>query len=338
MSGITLATGARRDEGTWLGAIDGNGERQRGSALFRRSRQWPVPLVLVHGSWGSHRGWDLVAPRLAESFRVVTYDRRGHSDSERPAKQGSVHEDVADLAAVIEHLRLGQAWVIGNSFGASIALRLTGERPDLLRGVIAHEPPLFALLASDATAVPMLDEVGKRVSAEVERIASGDHVGAAEQFVETAALGPGTWARLPSDLQQTFIHQERADIPRRGPGSRAARLRPGVDTTVPPSGASHEGRPKPADIRGGGREAGSGAPERRGRHLPRRGPHSACHPPWGLHRGGHGLHPNASGVTSRERADALPEGEVTDGRWTRSSPITSARTPPPAAAPTPSTR
>jgi pimeloyl-ACP methyl ester carboxylesterase len=164
-----------------------------------------VPLVLVHGSWGSHHNWDLVVPALAESFRVLTYDRRGHSESDRPPEQGSVREDVADLAALIEHLGLGPAWVAGNSFGASITLRLAGERPDLLRGVIAHEPPLFSLLANDRSVAPMLDEVGKTIGAVVERIASGDHAGAAEQFVETVALGPGTWVQLPPDLQRTFI-------------------------------------------------------------------------------------------------------------------------------------
>jgi pimeloyl-ACP methyl ester carboxylesterase len=164
-----------------------------------------VPLVLVHGSWGSHHVWDLVAPRLAESFRVLTYDRRGHSESERPPRQGSVREDVADLAVLIAHLGLGPAWVAGNSFGASITLRLAGERPELLRGVIAHEPPLFSLLASDPSLAPMLDKAGQRVDAVVKRIASGDHAGAAEQFVETVALGPGAWAQLPPDVQQTFI-------------------------------------------------------------------------------------------------------------------------------------
>jgi pimeloyl-ACP methyl ester carboxylesterase len=164
-----------------------------------------VPLVFVHGSWGSHHNWDLVVPTLAESFRVLTYDRRGHSESARSPEQGSVREDVADLAALIEHLELGPAWVAGNSFGASITLRLAGERSDLLRGIIAHEPPLFSLLANDSSVAPMLDEVGKRIGAVVERIASGDDAGAARQFVETVALGPGTWDQLSRDLKETFI-------------------------------------------------------------------------------------------------------------------------------------
>jgi pimeloyl-ACP methyl ester carboxylesterase len=142
---------------------------------------------------------------LAESFRVVTYDRRGHSQSERPPEQGSIRQDVADLAALIGHLGLGPAWVAGNSFGASITLRLAAERSDLFRGVIVHEPPLFSLLVNDPSIAPMIEEAGKRMGAVVARIASGDHAGAAEQFVETVALGPGTWAQLSPELQQTFI-------------------------------------------------------------------------------------------------------------------------------------
>lgn len=164
-----------------------------------------IPLVLVHGSWSSRRNWALVVPHLADSFRVLTYDRRGHSESERPSGQGSVREDVADLAALIEDLGLAPAWVAGNSFGASITLRLVGERPDLIRGVMAHEPPLFSLLAADPAVAPMLEEAGQRIGSVIERIASGDHAGAAEQFVESVALGPGMWAQLPPEFRQTMI-------------------------------------------------------------------------------------------------------------------------------------
>jgi pimeloyl-ACP methyl ester carboxylesterase len=163
-----------------------------------------IPLVLVQGSWDSHQDWDLIAPSLAESFRVLTYDRRGHSHSERPVVPGSVREDVEDLATLIELLGLAPAWVAGNSFGSSIALRLASARTELFRGLIAHEPPLFSLLADDPSLALVLGNVNRTLHAVAERIASGDHAGAAEQFVETV-LGPGTWPQLAPDARKAVI-------------------------------------------------------------------------------------------------------------------------------------
>jgi pimeloyl-ACP methyl ester carboxylesterase len=166
-----------------------------------------VALVLVHGSWGSHYNWDLVVPRLAEHFRVVTYDRRGHSDSERPAGQGHFSEDVADLAALIEQLGLTPAWVVGNSAGAVITLQLAAARADLLRGIVVHEPPLFGVLTEGGPGARVLPDLASGPLEEVgRRIAAGDHAGAAELFVEQVALGPGSWAQLGEEMRATFIH------------------------------------------------------------------------------------------------------------------------------------
>jgi pimeloyl-ACP methyl ester carboxylesterase len=173
--------------------------------VYEFSGTGEVPLVLVHGSWVSRHNWDLVVPSLAESFQVLRYDRRRHSESERPTVQGSVREDVADLAALIEHFGLAPVWVAGNSFGGSITLRLATERPDLLRGIMVHEPPLFSLVNDDPTAAPMLEEAYGGVGAVVESIGSGDYAGAAKRFVDTVAIGPGSWAQLPPDLQQELI-------------------------------------------------------------------------------------------------------------------------------------
>jgi pimeloyl-ACP methyl ester carboxylesterase len=164
-----------------------------------------VPLVLVHGSWVSHRAWDRLVPHLSGAFRVVRYDRRGHSQSERPSGQRSVHEDVDDLAGLIEHLGVSPAWVVGNSFGAAIALRLAGARPDLLRGLVAHEPPLFPLLAQDQEHAASLDQAQQRIQGVLARIAAGDHAGAAEEFVDTVAVGPGAWAQFPAERQAVLI-------------------------------------------------------------------------------------------------------------------------------------
>src|SRR5258705_6962614 len=107
------------------------------------------PLVLVHGSWGDHHNWDMIVGELGKTFRVLTYDRRGHSQSERLPGQGSVEEDIEDLVELINHFDLSPAHIAGNSFGAAIVLKTAAKRQDLFRSMIIHEPPLFGILTDN---------------------------------------------------------------------------------------------------------------------------------------------------------------------------------------------
>jgi pimeloyl-ACP methyl ester carboxylesterase len=162
------------------------------------------PLVLVHGSWGDHTSWRFVAPSFSEHFRVLTYDRRGHSKSERPQGQGSFSEDAADLAALIERLDLQPAHVAGSSAGASIVLRLAGERPELFQSLGAHEPPLWDLLEGDPEAEAQLERVRAGERPVLKLLAAGKDAEAARQFTETFIFGPGSWERLPDETRETF--------------------------------------------------------------------------------------------------------------------------------------
>ncbi len=164
------------------------------------------PLVLVHGSWGDHHNWDMVAGELAKTFRVLTYDRRGHSQSERPPGQGSVEEDITDLIELINHLNLSPANIVGNSNGASIVLKTAAKRPDLFSSMVIHEPPLLGLLKDNPRAQEILRIVNERIRAVVDLIASGNLEKAAEEFVEKIALGPGEWVKLQIEVQKTFIY------------------------------------------------------------------------------------------------------------------------------------
>jgi pimeloyl-ACP methyl ester carboxylesterase len=158
-------------------------------------------LVLVHGSWGDHHNWDVVVPGLARSFSVFTYDRRGHSQSERLPTQGSIEEDVADLAAFIATQRLAPAHVVGNSFGSAIALKLAAAQPDLFGSLSVHEPPLVGMIQDH----PMMPGIRQRIGAVVDTLKSGNAEAGARQFVEHIALGPGMWDRLPPQVRDTFV-------------------------------------------------------------------------------------------------------------------------------------
>ena len=181
-------------------------QRIKGANLFYELTGSGDPLVLVHGSWTDHESWQLVVPGLARSFRVLTYDRRGHSLSERPLGQGSRREDEEDLAALMEALNLAPAHVVANSFGASIALGLAARRPGLFRSLIVHEAPLMGIVADDAELRPLMKEFHERVDSVLAQLRAGDIAGGTRRFVEEIALGPGMWEQLPEEIRQTNMN------------------------------------------------------------------------------------------------------------------------------------
>jgi pimeloyl-ACP methyl ester carboxylesterase len=159
-------------------------------------------VVFVHGALLDHHDWDVMAAQIAPSFQVLSYDRRGHS---RSSGNGTLDDDVADLAALIEYLQLAPVHLVGNSLGGCIALRLAVTRPELLRSVSVHEPPLLALLVDDPATRPVVEQVQHRVSAVLDELNTGQPDLGARRFVDEVALGDGAWEKLPSRVRETII-------------------------------------------------------------------------------------------------------------------------------------
>jgi pimeloyl-ACP methyl ester carboxylesterase len=146
------------------------------------------PLVLVHGSWDDPQAWAFVEDELAKSFCVISYDRRGHTGSGDSPHPGSRRDDEDDLATLIEERGLAPAHLVANSFGGSIALGLVVRRPELVRSVCAHEPPLLALAADD----PAVAQFGQGIAPVVSLIDRGEAEAGARLFAEQV-VGPETW-------------------------------------------------------------------------------------------------------------------------------------------------
>ena len=159
------------------------------------------PLVLIHGSWGSTARWALIVDGLARSFRVVNYDRRGHGRSESSAVPATRIDQEDDVAGLIETLGIGPAHFVGSSFGGLMSLSLASRRPDLVRSVSAHEPPIPALAPDDpdvAATLGLFDEY-------VALIHAGEREPAARGFVENLAIGHGAWQMLPDEVKQQMV-------------------------------------------------------------------------------------------------------------------------------------
>ncbi|MGW5875996.1 alpha/beta fold hydrolase [Nocardiopsis terrae] len=92
------------------------------------------------------------ARRLAEGYTTVAYDPRGNSRSTLDGGPGAWEEDqrldvhAEDAARLIREFSDGPAHVFGTSGGAQIGLALAARHPELVRTLVAHEPPCVPLL------------------------------------------------------------------------------------------------------------------------------------------------------------------------------------------------
>jgi pimeloyl-ACP methyl ester carboxylesterase len=90
------------------------------------------PLVLLHGAFTDASEFGANTPALAERFRVLTPERRGHGHT--PDVPGPISYELmaADTAAFLDELKIGRAHLVGHSDGANVALLVALARPDLV--------------------------------------------------------------------------------------------------------------------------------------------------------------------------------------------------------------
>jgi pimeloyl-ACP methyl ester carboxylesterase len=93
-------------------------------------------VLLLHGGGGSSDSWQTQAPALAERYRVLIPDRRGHGRSPDVSEPVSMEIFAADTAAFIEALELGPVRVVGWSDGGKVGMSLALTRPELVRKLV----------------------------------------------------------------------------------------------------------------------------------------------------------------------------------------------------------
>ena len=163
------------------------------------------PVVLVHGSLVDRHSWDLVAPALAHSMEVVTYDRRGHGESGYAPRPHPVRDDATDLAGLLEALNTHPVHVVAHSYGGAVALRLAIDRPELVRSVSIHEVPFVGLLLDDPATASEGEQLLDGARQLEELVRHGDRLRAARELVGVFSTEPGAWDRLRPEVQATFV-------------------------------------------------------------------------------------------------------------------------------------
>lgn len=95
-------------------------------------------VVLLHGLLDTREAMRPIAEALADRWRVLVPDQRGHGESDRVGAGGYYHfpDYVLDLDALLRHERLERAHLVGHSMGASVACYFAGSFPERVASLV----------------------------------------------------------------------------------------------------------------------------------------------------------------------------------------------------------
>ncbi|MFE6225026.1 MULTISPECIES: alpha/beta fold hydrolase [unclassified Streptomyces] len=96
------------------------------------------PLLALHGHFGEGRTFTRLARELGAGWRVVAPDQRGHGRSDRPPEFSRTGY-VEDAAALLDHLGIAGAVVLGHSLGGVNAYQLAARYPGLVAALVVED-------------------------------------------------------------------------------------------------------------------------------------------------------------------------------------------------------
>ena len=174
-------------------------------------------LLLVHGFGGAKEDFADHVDTLAVGHRVVTFDHRGHGESDKPSDAGAYSFDrmAADILAVADGLGLGSFRLLGHSMGGMVSRRVVLAQPARLDALVLMDtspgpiPGLDPDLAELAAGI-MLDqgkEVLKPLLDEAGTLESPAHLRLLAERPELVAYEERNWQTLAPMMWATMLRE-----------------------------------------------------------------------------------------------------------------------------------
>lgn len=143
------------------------------------------PVLLIHGSHIAASFVPLMGEPVLANYRLIRYHRRGYAESTKHERGASfsIARQAADALAMLRHLGIERAHIVGHSYGGVIALQLTADAPAVVHSLTLLEPILGRFVPGSKESAKGLME------AAMARYSAGDHAGAVDAFMQ-AAVSP----------------------------------------------------------------------------------------------------------------------------------------------------
>ena len=141
-------------------------------------------VLLIHGSHVADAFLPLIREAaLADRYRLIRYHRRGFAGSDPHSGPFGIEEQAQDALALMKHLGLERAHVIGHSYGGVTAVQLALDAPRVVHSLVLLEPPL---MTADGAAA-----FSETVAPLLEAYRAGDTRGAVDSFM--SMVGGPDW-------------------------------------------------------------------------------------------------------------------------------------------------
>ncbi|MFB4281670.1 MULTISPECIES: alpha/beta fold hydrolase [unclassified Nonomuraea] len=98
------------------------------------------PLLLLHGRTANHNDWNGVTQHFAARHHVFALDLRGHGASGWPGEY-PVPAMAEDVVALLDHLGIERATLVGHSLGGVVAYHAAMNHPDRVARLVLEDPP-----------------------------------------------------------------------------------------------------------------------------------------------------------------------------------------------------
>ena len=158
-------------------------------------------MVLLHCSLAHGGAWNGVIERLSGKFKMFAPDLPGQGKSQ-DWNEDVLFQDqgVSSIVGLLKHIGC-PCHLVGHSFGATIAMRIASEFPELVKSLILFEPVFFGCLQDSGN--PMYDQWSVREKPYTDLIEKGNFEGAAKAFMNLWGTG-NKWEDLPVH-QRSYI-------------------------------------------------------------------------------------------------------------------------------------
>ncbi len=171
-----------------------------------------LPMLLVHGSFGSSRWWEPFLAILPEEIHVIALDLRGCGQSDKPVDGYTIEEQAADLGAFVQAIGWNGFDLVGHASGAAIAIEFTLNHPHAATTLALVDPAPIEGIHTPLEAIMLLEQFKTDEALLRQALATlmptyrldrPDHAAFFDQLVADAqAMAPAAFTALAESLNQ----------------------------------------------------------------------------------------------------------------------------------------